>query len=348
MKKNIIWIIILIVVLILWIFIYNKYWTLIITSNNMIETKTWRYEWKIKVWHLVALDMAPMFIAQEAWYFQDEWLDIETVFFTNPWDSNAALAWWSLQFNINPFTLPYLWENQGIPMRIISSAGWLWIIQVVIQWDIWINSLDSLVTFVSNHPDQKLKIWTLRWDTLDMIIYRALLEKWLTYDDFEMIWFNDLLAMVQSFQMNQIDILTHIKPYTTDLVKNYNAIVLTDSDKVWGYATPNTTTIALQWFIDNYPETVKAYLRAQQKWFQLLVNDPAMAVDLLVKWNYYRVDKDVLLYALTNQSKEVILQPNVEWMMIAIWDMEDQWYIDKLANKNSVYVWDFLQELWIK
>lgn len=346
MRKNVIWIIIAVVVVVLWVVIYSQ--SASSSPRDTTVKKAWRYQWTIHVGHMVALDMAPMFIAKEAGFFQDEGLDVQTSFFTNPGDSNAALAGWSLQFNINPFTLPYLWENQGIPMRIISSAGGLGIIQVVIQSGFAVDSLASLKTRVANHPNQKLKIWTLKWDTLDMIVYRALKEQWLTYDDFEMVWFNDLLAMVQAFQTQQIDILSHIKPYTTDLVKNYGAKVLTDSDKVRGFWTPNTTTIVLQDFMDQYPETVKAYLRAQQRWFQMLVDDPVRAVDLLVKGNYYRVDRDVLLYALQHQPKQVILQPNVAGMMIAIGDMEDQWYIQKLKNKSDVYVSKFLEELHIK
>jgi len=138
------------------------------TSPNSNDKVGW-YEWKIKVWHLVALDMAPMFIAQEAWFFKDEWLDVETVFFTNPEDNNAALAGGDLQFNINPFTLPFLAQNQWTPMRIISNAWWLGIIQVVIQWDYDINSVADLKAYVAANPGKKLKIGTLKWDTLDMI-----------------------------------------------------------------------------------------------------------------------------------------------------------------------------------
>lgn len=160
-----------------------------------------------------------------------------------------------------------------------------------------------------------------------MIIYRALLENNMSYDDFEMVWFNDLLAMVQAFQTQQIDILGHIKPYTTDLVVNYGAQVLTNNDAIWGEGTPNTTTVVLQDFLETYPETVKSYLRAIHKGFQFLVDYPEQAVDLLIKGDYYKVNREVLLYALQHQPKKVILQPNVTGMMQAIQDMVEQDYI---------------------
>lgn len=231
-------------------------------------------------------------------------------------------------------------------MRIISNAGWLWIIEVVIQGDYNINSVSDLKSYINANPSRKLKIGTLKWDTLDMIIYKALKDEGMSYDDFEMVWFNDLLAMVQAFQTDQIDILWHIKPYTTDLVVNHNAVVLTNNDTVRGTWTPNTTTTVMQEFLTQYPETVKAYLRAQRKWLEYMVNNPESAADLLVKGNYYRVDKSILLAAIQSQPKNIILKPNIEGMMIAINDMVSQGYIDPVDT--SVINTSFLDELSIK
>ncbi|MDB4982616.1 MAG: ABC-type nitrate/sulfonate/bicarbonate transport system, substrate-binding protein, partial [Myxococcales bacterium] len=59
---------------------------------------------KIKVGHLVALDMAPLFVAKEAHYFEKYGLEVEPVFFANPGDNNAALAGGAIDLSINPFT----------------------------------------------------------------------------------------------------------------------------------------------------------------------------------------------------------------------------------------------------
>lgn len=340
----------LLVILIIWVFVMkskNYKTNKINQPSKTTQQISWFYNWTIKVWHLVALDMAPMFLAKEAGYFKEEWLDVETVFFSNPGDSNAALAWWELQFNINPFTLPFLAQNQWIPMRIISNAWGHGIIEVVIQWDYWLRNIEAITKYIKNNPWKKLKIWTLKGDTLDMIIYRSFLEKWLTYDDFEMIRFNDLLAMVQAFQTKQIDILWHIRPYTTELVLQYSGIVLTNNDQVWWKGTPNTTTVVMQSFMEKYPETIKAYLRAQKKWAALLTNNPEEAVKLLVKGNYYRVDKETLLFALRQyQWQEIILKTNVSGIKNAIDDMVTQGYIKPIDM--SIITTSFLDQLWIK
>ena len=298
-------------------------------SDTTMKGNDGLYPGKIKVGHLVALDMAPLFVAKEAGFFEDEGLDVDLAFFSNPGDNNAALAGGSVQFNINPFTLPYFGENSGVPMRIISTAGGLEIIQVVMQGQYEVETIKQLAEWVKNNPNQTLKVGTLRGDTLDMILYRSFAEAGLTYDDFEMIWFNDLLAMVESFRTGDIAILSHIKPYTTDLIVNYDEKVLTNNDEVWGKGTPNTTIVVLEDFLAQYPETVRRYLRATYKGFELIVNNPEQAVELLTGGNYYKIDNDVLLYALKNQPKEVLLHPNVDGMMMAIQDMVQQNYIEQ-------------------
>lgn len=297
-------------------------------ENAPTEASTGLYPGKVKIGHLVALDMAPLFIAQEAGYFRDEGLDTETVFFSNPGDNNAALTGGSLQMTINPFTLAYLGQNSGVPMRIISNAGGDGIMQVVIQWKYNTSSLSELIEWVKENPTKKLKVGTLRGDTLDMILYKAFWDNGLSYDDFEMIWFDDLLAMVESFKTSDIDILSHIQPYTTDLQVNYGAKLLTDNATIWGTGTPNTTTIILDEFGKKYPETVKRYLRAEQRALDLIKNNPEEAVKILSGKNYYKTPEDVLLQAFKTQ-KNATLKPNVDGMNMAINDMATQGYIEK-------------------
>ncbi len=308
---------------------------IIIKGGGDGEGKDGWYTGTVKVGHLVALDMAPLFVAKESGFFKEEGLDLKTVFFANPGDNNAALAGGSIQFSTNPFTLPYLADSSGVPMRIISSAGGLGIIEVVIQKQYNVEDVPSLAEWVKTNPGKKLKVGSLKGDTLDMILYKAFNDVGLTYDDFEMIWFNDLLAMVQSFETDQIDILSHIKPYTTRMIVEKGAKSITNNSEVWGEGTPNCTVAVMDDFLEKYPKSVEAYLKAIQRGFQLMVNDPEKAVSLLDGGNYYKVDTNVLLYALKNQPNKVLLQPNVEGMMQAINDMVKQGYI-KTPGKNVV------------
>lgn len=315
-------------IIVIVILVAGGIWYFSSQKNTNIAVGDGLYPGKIKVGHLVAIDMAPLFIAKEAGYFKDEGLDVDTVFFSNPGDNNAALTGGSIQFSINPFTLAYLGQNSGVPMRIISNAGGNGVMQVVVQGKYNVSSMQELAAWVKANPGKKLKVGTLRGDTLDMILYKAFKDQGLSYNDFEMIWFNDLLAMVQSFKTGDIDVLSHIQPYTTDLQMNYGAKLLTDNAKVWGVGTPNTTVIMLDDFGKKYPETVKRYLRASNRALELIKNNPEEAVKILNGKNYYKTPDNVLLSAFKTQT-QATLYPNVNGMNIAINDMVAQNYIKK-------------------
>lgn len=316
---------------------------LCITScNNTSQKQENFYKGTIKVGHLVALDMAPLFIAKEAGYFKDEGLDLETVFFSSPGDNNAALAGGSIKFSTNPFTLPYLGENSGVPMRIVSSAGGLGIIEVIIQGKYEIDTEEELVKWIKSNPDKKIKIAVLKGDTLEMIVQKLLENNGLTYDDVEMVWMNDLLLMVDAFEIGEVDILSHIKPYTTKFIVNKGAKSLTNNSEIWGYGTPNCTVAVLDKFAQKYPETIKAYLRALHKGFQFIVDNPEAAATMLYE-DYYKVDKKILLHAFNNQPKEVVLKPNVEGMMMAIDALVKLNYIKKPTT--DIIITKFLDEI---
>ncbi|MEM9980281.1 MAG: ABC transporter substrate-binding protein, partial [Cyanobacteria bacterium P01_D01_bin.2] len=150
----------------------------------------------VKAGHLVALDMAPLFVGVESGCFEENGLAVETVAFTNPGDNNAALAGGNIDFSTNPFTLPFFAANSGVPIKTVSAAGGWGVMQVIINNEYGVSSIPDLVAFVSENPDTKLKIATLRGDTLELILVDAFEAAGISPDDFEMVYFDDLLAMV--------------------------------------------------------------------------------------------------------------------------------------------------------
>jgi len=76
-------------------------------NTDNTDAKEGFYPGTVKVGHLVALDMGPLFVAKESGFFDAEGIDVETVFFSNPGDNNAALAGGSIKFSTNPLTLAH-------------------------------------------------------------------------------------------------------------------------------------------------------------------------------------------------------------------------------------------------
>jgi len=244
---------------------------------------------------------------------------VETHFFPNPGDNNAALVGGSLQLTINPFTLPYLGRASGADIQIVASMGGSGVMEVVAQREINIANLDQLAD--ARNRNKKVKIGTLQGDTLDVIVYRALRDRNTDYDQFDMVWFNDLLAMVQAFRSKQLDVLSHIKPYTTDLIQSMGAVSLGTNASVWGDGTPNCVVLGMQAFLDKHPEAVRAFLSAITRGYKFGQSSPDEAARILTAGKYYQVGEAVLRQALAEQSPQFFIAPNETGMKTAIDDL---------------------------
>ena len=315
------------------------------TSSNAPQNSSTDDLIPVKAGHLVALDMAPLFVGVESGCFADNGLAVETVFFTNPGDNNAALAGGSIDFSTNPFTLPFFAANSGVPIKTISAAGGWGVMQVIIASDYEVTSLNELATYIESNPDEKIKIATLRGDTLELILVDGFEQTGLTVEDFEMVYFDDLLAMVEAFRLGEVDILSHIKPYTTQFVSRGEAVVLTDNAAVWSSTTPNTVISVLEQTLEEQPEVVEAYLKGLQCAADIINNDPEAAVDLLKDGNYYRVEDDVLLTAFDTQPAPITFTPDLEAVQGVVDAMVDLDYIQADVPASDIFDITLIQKL---
>ncbi len=273
----------------------------------------------LRIGHLVALDMAPLFLGVEKGFFKEAGFDVQTRFFPNPGDNNAALAGGSLDLTVNPFTLPYLGRSAGGDFQVLCSMGGSGVMEMIAQPESGLKSLDDLAG-AAGRP-QKVRIGTLQGDTLDVVIYRALKERGVGYDQFDMVFFNDLLAMVQAFKSKQIDVLSHIKPYTTELKQTMGAVSLGTNADVWGEGTPNCVLMGMRPYIDANGPAIRAFIDALTKGYQYGRQFPAEAAAALDSGRYYQVARQVLEQALREQPEQFLATPNEKGLGVAIGDL---------------------------
>ncbi|NEQ54475.1 MAG: ABC transporter substrate-binding protein, partial [Leptolyngbya sp. SIO3F4] len=240
-------------------------------------------------------------------------------------------------FSTNPFTLPFFAANSGVPIKTISAAGGWGVMQVIINNEYGVESISDLVTFVSENPDTKLKIATLRGDTLELILVDAFEAANISADAFEMVYFDDLLAMVDAFRVGQVDILSHIKPYTTQFVTSGEATVLTDNAEVWSPTTPNTVVSVLDKTLDERPEVVEAYIKGMQCSAEIINTDPAKAIELLKGGNYYRVEDEVLLTAFETQPSPITFTPDLDAVQTVVDKMVELKYIESDVPAKDIF-----------
>jgi ABC-type nitrate/sulfonate/bicarbonate transport system substrate-binding protein len=300
---------------------------------------------KVKAGHLVALDMAPLFLAKEGGCFEKYGLDVETVFFANPGDNNAALAGGEIDFSTNPFTLPFFAANAGVPIRTIAAAGGWGIMQVIADGKLNIRSVADLKKYIAG-GGKKLKFASLQGDTLELILTRIFKANQIPEDSVEIVNFDDLLAMVDAFRSGQVDVLSHIKPYTTDFIVNKGATLITDNTTVWSPHTPNTVVSVLDKTLRDRPEIVEAYLKGLYCAATMINKDPEAAVKILTAKNsYYRVSPQVLLEAFKNAPEPISFVPDLPSIQSVVDDLSALGYIKGKTKAADIFRLDMMKKI---
>jgi len=282
----------------------------------------------IRVGHLVGICMSPLFYADAMGYFKDEGLKVELKHMPNPGDGLAALTSGATHIAHVPFTNLIVAAYNGAPVKIIggSGAGGLFLIA---QGASGIKSMDDL----KKAKGKGLKIGSMRLNTFELTVYRSLANNGLTYDDFQMIWFNDVLSMAAAFEAKAVDVVTHVEPFATRLVDKLGGVPISSNLAVWGKDGPDCVTNARTDFIAQYPDATKKYLRALLKADAAIKADMPKAVDVLDAGKYYRVDKDTLKAALPRQTPQVDLtRGGDKGMEIAVADMVTLGYMKKAPD----------------
>jgi ABC-type nitrate/sulfonate/bicarbonate transport system substrate-binding protein len=299
---------------------------------------------KVKAGHLVALDMAPLFVAKESGCFAKNGLDVETVFFANPGDNNAALAGGAIDFSTNPFTLPFFAANSGVPIRVVAAAGGWGIMEVVAQGKLGLKSMEDLKGYVSAGKP-KLKIATLQGDTLELILTREFTRLGIDAKSVELVYFNDLLAMVEAFRSGKVDILSHIKPYTTEMVTSKGATVLTTNAKVWSATAPNTVVSVLEKTLQGRPAAVESYLKGLMCAAEIINKTPDKAVAMLSKGTYFKVSPKVLTESFRSAPKPVSFVPDVGSIQSVVDELRKLGYIKGNIAAKDLFRLDIVQRL---
>lgn len=298
----------------------------------------------ITVGHLVALDMAPLFVGVESSCFTDEGLAVDTRFFANPGDNNAALAGGSLDFNINPFTLPFFAANSGVPIRVLSAAGGWGIMEVIAAEGLDLNSMEDIKAHIES-GGAPLRAAVLQGDTLELIMVTELERVGLEPDAVEFVYFDDLLAMVEAFRGGNVQILSHIKPYTSQMVAERGATVVTNNASAWAPRAPNTVISALQSTLNDRPEIVEAFMSGLQCGAEIINNDLDAALTYLQDGNYFRVSDDVLREAFESAPEPITFTPDIDSVQFVVDELATMGYISDQTSAEDIFRTDLIESM---
>ena len=277
----------------------------------------------VNVGHLVGICMSPLFYAKAQEYFRDEGLNVQMKFMPNPGDALTALNSGAMDIIHNPFTNSFVAAGQGAPVRIIagSGAGGLFL---VAQKETGIKSMADLAA----QKGKGLKIGTVRFNTFELTLYRALVKAGVGYSDYNIVWFNDTLSLASAFEAKAIDLVTHVEPFATRMIDQLGGAPLASSLDVWGPHGPDCVTKTSVRFLEKHPTTLRRYLKVLLRADAAIKADMPKAVEILDAAKFYRVDKSTLAAALPRQLPQVdITQGGTQGMEIAVADMVKLGYL---------------------
>ena len=277
----------------------------------------------VNVGHLVGICMSPLFYAKAREYFKEEDLNVQMKFMPNPGDALTALNSGAMDIIHNPFTNSFIAAGQGAPVRIIagSGAGGLFL---VAQKETGIKSMTDL----AGAKGKGLKIGTVRFNTFELTLYRALVKAGVGYSDYNIVWFNDTLALAAAFESKNLDLATHVEPFATRLIDTLGGVPIASSLDAWGPHGPDCVTNTTARYLDSKLEVIKRYLKAILRADAAIKADLPKAVDVLDGAKFYRVNKETLAAALPRQMPQVdITKGGEKGMEIAVADMVQLGYL---------------------
>jgi ABC-type nitrate/sulfonate/bicarbonate transport system substrate-binding protein len=245
----------------------------------------------------------------------------------NPGDAITALASGAVQAIHNPFTNRYVAASKGAPVKIVAGSGAGGVV-VIAQKTSGVRSVADLKKKVGT----EFAVGSHRVNTLELTFYRVLANNGMKYDDFKMVWFTDNFALASAFQAGKIEVVTHVEPYSTQLVDQFGGVPLATNIEAWGKDAPDCVVSMREDFIKKYPDTTRRYLRAILKADRAIKADMAKAVEVLDKGKYYKVDADTLRRALPRQLPQVDLTDGAKAMEVAAADMLTLRYLTKLPE----------------
>jgi NitT/TauT family transport system substrate-binding protein len=277
----------------------------------------------VNVGHLVGICMSPLFYAKAQEYFREEGLNVQMKFMPNPGDALTALNSGAMDIIHNPFTNTFVAAGQGAPVRIIagSGAGGLFL---VAQKESGIKSMADLAA----QKGKGLKIGAVRFNTFELMLYRALVKAGVGYSDYNIVWFNDTLALAAAFESKALDLATHVEPFATKLIDQLGGIAIASSLDAWGPHGPDCVTNTTARYLEAKPDAIKRYLKAILRADAAIKADLPKAVDVLDAAKFYRVNKETLAAALPRQMPQVdITKGGDKGMEIAVADMVQLGYL---------------------
>lgn len=284
--------------------------------------------------HAVGLCNLPLFIAAEDQHDPSYQVRIELTAVPD-WGKHAlALQKGDVEFSVTPFTNVMVAYASGVPLRVIAGSG--------------MNGL-RLVTAKEIRSASDLrgkKVGTFRSDTLELMLFTYLDRNGLSYDDIELIYYDDGFQLVTAFRTAKVDAMTHVEPYAQKALRDRESHILATGEgpEVWDQDHPDCVLVTTANSLKDEPEKCKRMIRAMLEAERTINRNPEKAARRTAS-KYFRADEEDIVFAGKSQRPRVDILKSEEFMRSRFEDLKRLGQIPRDAAFDGLLALELLAEV---
>ncbi|OGU20546.1 MAG: sulfonate-binding protein [Hydrogenophilales bacterium RIFOXYD1_FULL_62_11] len=254
----------------------------------------------LKVGHLPAGCVSHLLLAKKRGMFAKAGLKVDLIQFNGPADNIRALIAGELHMMHNPWTTTMAAYAEGSKdLRIIGGSGLAGIELVARK-----GSVTNVKEFIGK-AGKKLRVGTLRLDTLELVGYGVMSQNGVSYKDYEMTFFPSMVGMGEALINGSVDVCTLAQPYAEMVVKEAGGIYLANSNDVWGPEAPDCVITSTDGFLKKNSAMATQYMAVLREAAKSFYSDFDAALDDLQP--LYGAPREILAIALKRQSPDPLL-----------------------------------------
>lgn len=244
----------LVLVILVWGYFYiskNAEIEKIEEKNNLQEVTVAQW-WQEK--YLIYL---PFYIAQERWFFKDEWLNIKIKYSWNDDQVFATVLKWEAQFWIWDPVFTAISREKWAKWKVVAS-----IVNWVALW--WVSKKESNISKIQNINDIKnLRIWTFPKPSTAHTLVKNTIEENNTILSNTKIVEAGLASQLALLESDNADIAIQLEPWASIAEANWYNISFSFPEFYWDFSFTWLSTI--ESVIKNDPKLVQKMVNAIEK-----------------------------------------------------------------------------------
>jgi NitT/TauT family transport system substrate-binding protein len=277
----------------------------------------------IKFTHGGGLCNMPLFYGAEKKLFEQYGIRSDVVLAPVSGDQMTQLVTGQVDAGVVPFTNAIAGYVQSPVFQIVAGSG---IHGLIIVGQPPIKKFDDL---------RGKKIGTFQADTLDIVVYDYLKNKGMTYKDVNMQYFGDSTELNNSFIAGQVDAISTVEPYATQVENAVKGNRLGDGLDIYGNGYPDCVVAVRKELIQKDPALVKDVIRTFMEAEYAVENNFEEAAKTTID-KYYKTDMASLINSARAQPPGVDIRDQLGFMYSRAQSMKELNYIQADPDQGLI------------